>query len=76
MGMYFYDERSTSTALSLASGVFPVFAGFMVLYQKKLKQEQICWQEKVKKPAPATAHCANYSSCDVSGMLAASSELN
>lgn len=70
MGMYFYDGCSTSTALPLAAGVFLVFAGLMVLYQKRLKQEQTCWKEKAKISAPVTADCAKDSSNDVSGQIA------
>lgn len=66
MGMYFYDDRSVSTALPLSAGVFLVFAGLMVLYQKRLKQEEICWKEKAKISPPATADCANNSSSDAS----------
>lgn len=69
MGMYFYDG-STSTALPLAASVFMVSAGLMVLYQKKLAQEQNCWKEKAKISPPATAGRVNDSSSDVSGQTA------
>ncbi len=52
VAMYFYNGCSASIALRLAAGVFVIFAGFMVWYQERLKNEGKCWRKDAGMPEP------------------------